>query len=389
MSEAASVSPPPPAPHPYEPIRALLVAGKNDEAIVKLCALIVTRPDDVAVRTLLFDAFFQKRAWLPALALIEDLNRRRPDDARLQKSMIVTLSNMQRYREAIAQAHQYIVRHGEDLAIIDVLKVAHFYTGNVDDAVRYGQRGLELRDDEACRRPRAGAVREPTAPLGGQDVISFSLWGNAPFYVYGAMINLVLSRTVYPGWSCRFYVDAAVPRAFVAFLADNGADVRRIEDQYPGVGLLQRFLVMNDPAVGRFLVRDCDARLSAAEADLVRQWIDSGQAFHVVRDHVMHNELMIGCLWAGRTDCGLDIVDLMRRYFPSGPNAKYGQDQRMLGLMLWPLIRDHCLVHDKHYRLPGVNTIALTDPKSHFGAGHQNIAAVLAEAEELGIPRVL
>jgi tetratricopeptide (TPR) repeat protein len=383
------VSPPPPAPHPYEPIRALLVAGKNDEAIVKLCALIVTRPDDVAVRTLLFDAFFQKRAWLPALALIEDLNRRRPDDARLQKSMIVTLSNMQRYREAIAQAHQYIVRHGEDLAIIDVLKVAHFYTGNVDDAVRYGQRGLELRDDEACRRPRAGAVREPTAPLGGQDVISFSLWGNAPFYVYGAMINLVLSRTVYPGWSCRFYVDAAVPRACVAFLADNGADVRRIEDQYPGVGLLQRFLVMNDPAVGRFLVRDCDARLSAAEADLVRQWIDSGQAFHVVRDHVMHNELMIGCLWAGRTDCGLDIVDLMRRYFPSGPNAKYGQDQRMLGLMLWPLIRDHCLVHDKHYRLPGVNTIALTDPKSHFGAGHQNIAAVLAEAEELGIPRVL
>jgi hypothetical protein len=61
MSEAASLSSPRPAPHPYEPIRALLVAGKNDEAIVKLCALIVTRPDDVAVRTLLFDAFFQKR----------------------------------------------------------------------------------------------------------------------------------------------------------------------------------------------------------------------------------------------------------------------------------------------------------------------------------------
>jgi hypothetical protein len=389
MSEAERVSSPRPAPHPYEPIRALLMAGKNDEAIVKLCALMVTRPDDIAVRTLLFDAFFQKREWLPALALIEDLNRRRPDDPRLQKSMIVTLSNMQRYREAIAQAHQYIVRHGEDLAIIDVLKVAHFYTGNVDDAVRYGQRGLELRDDEACRRPRAGAVREPKAPPAGEDVISFSLWGNAPFYVYGAMINLVLSRTVYPGWSCRFYVDAAVPRACAAFLADNGADVRRIEDQYPGVGLLQRFLVMNDPAVGRFLVRDCNARLSAAEADLVRQWIDGGQPFHVVRDHVMHNELMIGCLWGGRTDCGIDIVDLMRRYFAAGPNAKYGQDQRMLGLMLWPLIRHHCLVHDKHYRLPGVNTVALTDPKSHFGAGHQNIAAVLAEAERLGIPRVL
>jgi len=33
--------------------------------------------------------------------------------------------------------------------------------------------------------------------------------------------------------------------------------------------------------------------------------------------------------------------------------------------------------------------VALTDAQSHFGAGHQNLAAVLGEAERLGIPRVL
>jgi hypothetical protein len=222
-------------------------------------------------------------------------------------------------------------------------------------------------------------------------VISFSLWGTAPFYCYGAMINLVLSRTIYPGWSCRYYVDATVPRPCVAFLRDNGADVRNMEDEYPGVGLFQRFLVMNDPAVGRFLVRDCDARLSGGEADLVQQWIDSDYPFHVVRDHVLHNELMIGCTWAGRTDCGIDIVELMRRYFgsTSGPTARYGHDQFMLGLMLWPLIRERCLVHDKYYRLPGVNTVPLRDPNSRFGAGHQNINAVLEEVERLEIPRRL
>ncbi len=219
-------------------------------------------------------------------------------------------------------------------------------------------------------------------------MLSFSLWGPQPVYCYGAMINLVLARKFYPGWACRFYVDANVPRACVAYLRDHGGDVRNIEDEYPGVGLFQRFLVMNDRGVGRFLVRDCDARLSAAEADLVRQWVDSAYPFHVVRDHVLHNELMIGCLWGGRTDCGIDIVDLMRRYFKFGPTAKYGHDQRMLGLMLWPLIRSRCLVHDKYYRLDGVHTIALTDPKSHFGAGHQNPAAVLREAESLGIPRM-
>jgi hypothetical protein len=43
---------------------------------------------------------------------------------------------------------------------------------------------------------------------------------------------------------------------------------RKIEDEHPGVGLFQCFLVMKDPTVGRFLIRDCDARLSAPEADL-------------------------------------------------------------------------------------------------------------------------
>ncbi len=379
----------PQPPEQHDPVRVLLRAGKNDEAIVQLCAVIVTRPDDLVARELLFDAFYQKRDWVPALALVEQLVRAEPATPRLQKSLIATLSNMKRFEEAILQASRYLEAHGEDLTVLDALKVANFYTGKTDVAIRYGQRGLDLRDQEACQNRLPFSLKEPSGPPSGKNVISFSLWGPAPFYSYGAMINLVLSRTVYPGWSCRYYVDATVPRACVAFLRDNGADVRNIEDEYPGVGLFQRFLVMNDSTVGRFLVRDCDARLSTDEADLVRQWIASDYPFHAVRDHVLHNELMIGCTWAGRTDCGIDIVELMRRYFTFGPTAKYGHDQRMLGLMLWPLIRKHCLVHDKYYHLAGVHTVPLRDPKSHFGAGYQNIDAVRGEAEQLGIPRVL
>ena len=387
MSDVASR----PAPQPHDAIRALLRAGMNDQAIVQLCAIVVTRPDDLVARELLFDAFFQKRDWPPALALAGELARAQPDVPRLQKAMIATLSNMKRYDETIVLASRYIERHGEDLTMLDALKVANFYTGKTDEAIRRGQRALELRDAEACRNPPPVAMTEPGGPPSGHNVISFSLWGSAPFYSYGAMINLVLSRTVYPGWSCRFYVDATVPPACVGFLRDNGADVRNIEDEYPGVGLFQRFLVMNDPTVGRFLVRDCDARLSVAEADLVTQWIDSGYPFHVVRDHVLHNELMIGCLWAGRTDCGIDIVALMRRYFDStlGPTARYGHDQYMLGRMLWPLIRNRSLVHDKYYSLAGVNTVALGDPQSRFGAGRQHLPAVLKEVESLGIPQLL
>jgi tetratricopeptide (TPR) repeat protein len=390
MSNAASGTVPQPPPR-HDPIRALLRAGRNDEAIVQLCAITVTRPDDLEAKELLFDAFFQKRDFAPALVLAEELASRQPDVARLQKALIGTLSNMKRFEETIVRASRYIERHGEDLTMLDALKVANFYTGKTSEAIRYGQRALDLRDAEACRNQLPCSIKEPGGPPAENNVISFSLWGTAAFYGYGAMINLVLGRTIYPGWTCRFYVDATVPRPCVAFLRDNGADVRNIEDEYPGVGLFQRFLVMNDKAVGRFLVRDCDARLSAAEADLVREWIESNYPFHVVRDHVMHNELMIGCTWAGRTDCGIDIVKLMRHYFgfTNGPTAKYGHDQRMLGLTLWPLIRGRSLVHDKYYRLAGVHTVPLRDPQSHFGGGHQNIAAVLGEVERLGIPRVL
>jgi hypothetical protein len=91
-------------------------------------------------------------------------------------------------------------------------------------------------------------------------------------------------------------------------------------------------------------------------------------------------------LWGGRADCGIDIAALMRRHFTRGPVATYGGDQRALGTLLWPRIRNSCLVHDKHYRLSGVHTVPLTDPRSHFGAGHQDATAVRAEAERLGIP---
>jgi hypothetical protein len=61
----------------------------------------------------------------------------------------------------------------------------------------------------------------------------------------------------------------------------------------------------------------------------------------------------------------------------------------MLGLMLWPLIRNHCLVHDKYYSVPDVATVKLRDANSKVGAGYQDLARVREEAERLGIPLTL
>jgi len=385
MSNPENAAPSKVAPELYNHIRALLRAGRNDQAIAKACAITVILPNDILAKELLFNGFFQKRDWLPALAVADDLVRRQPGVARLESLRITTLSNLKRYDEAIAHASQYITRYGEEVTILDALKVTHFYTGKIDEAIRFGQRAIELQDAAASRSAPQMSVIDPKEPPNGRNVISFSLWGTRLIYCYGAMINFVLSRTVYPGWICRYYVDAAVPPRCVAYLRDNGAEIFNIEDEYPKAGQFQRFLVMNDDTVGRFIVRDCDARLSPEEAKLVQAWIDSDHPFHVVRDHILHNALMMAGLWGGRTDTGIDIVALIRRHFPNEPTAIYGDDQRMLASMLWPLIRGHCLVHDRHYHLPGVHQVGLPELKGHFGAGHQNLAAVRGEAEQLGI----
>src|SRR3954453_2481125 len=170
MSKPVSGTLPQPAGR-YDSLRALLRAGRNDEAIVRLSAITLTHPDDLAAKELLFDAFFQRKDFEPALVLVEELSRRRPDSAGLQKARIATLTNLRRYEEALAEGSRYLESHGEDLTILDSVKVAAFNLGRAGEAIRYGQRALDLRDTEACKNPPPVTLIEPAGPPAGNNVI--------------------------------------------------------------------------------------------------------------------------------------------------------------------------------------------------------------------------
>ena len=363
---------------PYAPIRQLLHGGRNDEAIARLKPILAAKSDDLAARELMFDAQFQRRSWADALAELEILRRARPDSLRYRTFLISTLVNMRRYTEAADEATRYLAQNGEDIAVLNALKVAYFYLGKLDDAVRCGQRVLELHDAE-CWRKADGARLAPSAGREGKSVIAFSLWGRHAAYNYGALINLALAPKVYPGWICRFYVGADTPQATVDRLLSGGAEVVPAT-AFPNIPYLNaRFLPLADPTVARFLSRDCDSRLNDTEAKLVAAWTKSGLPFHVIRDHVLHTEPIMGQLWGGRADCGIDILALMRSF----SSSKYGYDQAMLAFKVWPLIRNNSLVHDRFYRLAGVHTVPIT--AEGLGAGYQNLGAIRKEIARLGI----
>ena len=58
-----------------------------------------------------------------------------------------------------------------------------------------------------------------------QKIISFSLFGDHPRYQSGALETLYLSRVIYPGWICRFYVSEEIPEVIVDQLREGGAEI--------------------------------------------------------------------------------------------------------------------------------------------------------------------
>ena len=46
-------------------------------------------------------------------------------------------------------------------------------------------------------------------------LITFSLWGQNPKYLIGAIRNAELAKKIYPDWTCRFYVAKSVPSQII------------------------------------------------------------------------------------------------------------------------------------------------------------------------------
>lgn len=227
------------------------------------------------------------------------------------------------------------------------------WLGKHDELRQYGLRSLRRADAHVAPTRRWRVPQRPPPPFDATrpdaNVIAYSVFGDNPRYCEPVVLNARLTRELFPGWTCRVYLDASVPPHVTQRLRLAGAQVVTIDPAMCAAmpGTMWRFLVADDASVQRFLVRDADALLSEREAAAVTAWIDSGRWFHHMRDYFTHTELLLAGMWGGCRGAFPSLAPMIVDFAHRHRDAGRYLDQHFLREMLWPTIRDSVLNHDE------------------------------------------
>lgn len=248
----------------------------------------------------------------------------------------------------------------DDPAVRNVLVTCLWRLGRMGEARVEGWRNLDLKDRLAAQALAASPFAQARLRPGGRgfdpgrpraNIIAFSLWGDRPEYITGAIVNAQIAPHLYVGWTARFYCDTSVPADARAALAQYGAQVVLMDrPEHQRIRPMWRFLASDDAEVNVFVCRDADSRLNARELLAVADWLRSGKRFHVMRDHIYHMELVLAGMWGGMAGVLPPLAEWLAQgaaYFDN----RWG-DQAFLADLVWPLIRGETCVHDAEYRFP-------------------------------------
>ena len=286
-----------------------------------------------------------------ALAFARSIAAREPNSESV-KNVAVALRELGRYAEAAAwiEARKQLF---DPIEYHDLLCAQLAKLGKVAEAVAHGDQALRLKDASALPRELPHPiVRAFDVERRSRNVIAFSIWGTELRYLKGALTNAIVARYLYPGWTARFYTDRSTPAGFLDELKRNGAEVVQIDDlDAKRFGLFWRFLVEDDPEVDLYLVRDADAVMNVKERWAVADWLNSGKAFHVMRDSPQHSELILAGLWgAHRGNIG-EMRGRIESAVAAGRSiGNYvNHDQHFLRAEIWPIVRNSVKIHDEHF----------------------------------------
>jgi hypothetical protein len=193
----------------------------------------------------------------------------------------LTLSDAGRHADAVALLREHEPRIAP-IQFHSLIASCLFRLGRLAESVRHGDETLRLKDAQSPHSPPSRPLKIHTFNIETpqRNIIAFSVFGDNPRYLTGAMNNAIVARYLYPGWTVRVYTDESSPASFRQQLMRNAAEVVLIGDlpaaQY---GLYWRFLVEDDENVDLFLVRGRGFRHHHQRACRCGRLAEIGQSF--------------------------------------------------------------------------------------------------------------
>jgi hypothetical protein len=264
----------------------------------------------------------------------------------------VLYGRINKHHEAIEYAHKAYDIDNKNFVALDTLAKSYSEINNNELSKKYGTLSLSIKD------LIYGRIDDTTFKLRQQDkayflssknidVVAFSLFGDDPRYLRGALQNMLMQPLIYENWTFRFYIDSSVPIEFQKLLGSLGAELIIEKDSDTLLEkLCWRFKVASDQKVRFFLVRDVDSVVSKREMLAVKQWINSDKLFHVLRDWWTHTDLILAGMWGGTANLLPNISDMLRKYKPRTAVTPH-IDQEFLRDEIWKIIKQSCLIHDR------------------------------------------
>lgn len=298
---------------------------------------------------------FRRGDFPRAVEAFTEVYKRDEDFPFLHQNLGLSLIRIGRFEEAINHLKIAEKKNPADLNLLQGLADVMLKVGNREISRHYGEKALLLLDKMACANSQKFCItgRPPTfsANHPDQNVISFSLFGNHPRYLTGAVKNILAAKEYYPGWHCRFYCDDMVPRKTLKKIVQLGAKIIMMKAQRWSDGLFWRFLVAEDPSVKYFLIRDVDSVVNKREQYAVHEWLGSGSCFHIMRDYSSHTDLILAGLWGGAAGILPPLATLLKGFVYDPLTESRNADQLFLGRVVWPIIKNNCMIHDSHFRV--------------------------------------
>ena len=203
--------------------------------------------------------------------------------------------------------------------------------------------------------------------------VSYSLYGEDTMYSLGLLRNIKSISQLLPDYQVISYVAKNFSPEYLKELSNLGAIAVLQESDWPTNGMFWRFLAIHLPDADRVLFRDCDSDISDREVAAIREWEDSGMAFHIMRDHPLHTAPILGGMWGA-------IPSEISKYFTKNLffnfSVEKGQDQEFLAL-IYPAVRSKSLVHDsffhveknaRKFKMPRVHGEYIGEPLDATGA---------------------